>query len=225
MSAALPLLTFAEERCAPRDVLIERNLRLVHSVARRYAYRPADVDDLASAGVVGLIRAAEKFEPERGFRFSTYATWWIRQAVQREATGSHGPIRVPCHAVESLRRKFRAGQEPETPCEVAAARASAVARIDACPSIAESMADRRAERPPEATVDVEVREAVAHAIERLLSPREAEVVRLRFGFVGGSQLSLRAVCEKLGVSPERARQLLLRAIGKLRAGAPELEGV
>jgi RNA polymerase primary sigma factor len=252
-----PLLTAAEERrlaraiergdLAAKDRLVRCNLRLVASVARRHVGRGLPMEDLLQEGVVGLIRAAEKFDWRRGTRFSTYAVPWIRQAISQALANTGRLIRLPAPQhlqAEKLSRAERAllerGAADPALAELAAATGldeAAVVRIRRADAPAASLdapvgegsggaagrlgdlvADGR--EPVEVSLAAAQRRTVRRSVERL-EGRDRAVMQLRFGLDGRGERTLGAVGEVVGLSPERVRQLESAALEKL-AGDPEL---
>lgn len=222
-----------------KDHLIEANLRLVISIAKPLRGRGLEFEDLIQNGVIGLIRAAEKFDWRRGYKFSTYATWWIKQGVHRGVENQARPIRVPVHVLERLKKINRAKRklilelerEP-TPDELAAATglklryveealAIPIANISLNQTIGEGketeieelQADPLAENPQEETEETLRRLAVRQALARL-PERERKVLWLRFGF-GGEALSLERIGKEFGLTREGVRQIETRALGLL----------
>jgi len=244
-----PLLTAAEEvelakRIEKGDLeakerMINCNLRLVVSIAKRYQTQGITLGDLVQEGVLGLIRAAEKFDWRKGFKFSTYATWWIRQACQRAISNSSRTIRVPAHVHERRAKLARLGREFEVehgrePTQEELAELSgyelqhveeALGAVEASVSLNQSVgedgdgelgdlfADRDALDPAEEAGDALRRQSVRTALETL-PERERRVLELRFGF-DGEQRTLDAIAAEVGVSRERARQLERQGLAQL----------
>jgi RNA polymerase primary sigma factor len=252
-----PLLTAAEERELARrkdegdeeakKKLIESNLRLVMSITRNYTKAGVPLLDLIQEGNLGLIRAVEKFDYKLGFKLSTYATWWIRQAVTRALADQGRTIRLPVHVADQVRRLMRArrqlaqkfNREP-TPAELAKESGFPEKRVqelldlvedpvsletpvgDGESMYADLIEDVHSERPDEETSQKLRRKELAEALLRL-NPRMQRVLALRFGLNGESPQTLEEVGAGLGITRERVRQLESRALRELRAVAPDLE--
>lgn len=219
--------------------LVESNLRLVVSIARRYQGRGLPVADLVQEGVFGLVRAAQKFDGERGVRFGTYATWWIRQAITRSLLRNGRVIRLPVHASEEIGRLHRAAAEvaqslgrQATSAEIAThldvprrwverrmALASDPLSLDAPigeeGELLDVMADPEASRPLEEALRALVRARIDEVL-RSLPAREREVIALRFGLADGEARTLQEIADALGLTRERIRQIEKKALRTLR---------
>lgn len=227
-----------------RHHLIEANMRLVVSVARHYHSHQIPFEDLVQEGAIGLVAACERFDPARGFRFSTYATHWIRQAISRAIDNKARAIRVPSHVSEVLRRMDRirallrnqTGGEPsdeEVGAEagLSAEQMAALGRIgqdtlsldmlvgqDEGSALVGLVGDSRAEDPQAVLLDHEIRRELLEMFSAL-TERERRVMEMRLGFDGGKGRVLQEIGNELRISRERVRQIEAQAIRRLRAAA------
>lgn len=226
---------------AAREHLIAANTRLVVSVAKKYIGRGLPFLDLIQEGNVGLIRAASKFDYRRGFKFSTYATWWIRQAVTRALADQARTIRVPVHMSDKLSRLLRAshklmqelGREPTTE-ELAQELDMSVKKTeqliqatrqplslemptdeDEDGELGDLVPDADAIAPAEAVSQVMLKEQIEEVLQSL-SPREVRILQLRYGLGSGESYTLEQVGKKMGVTRERVRQIEMQALSRLR---------
>ncbi len=227
------------ERAVQR--FIEANLRLVVSIARKYGRSQMPMLDLVQEGNTGLIRAVEKFDYRKGFKFSTYATWWVRQAITRGIAQQARVVRLPVHVVEELNQVGAArrtlerqlGRDPE-PQEIAEELGLDVDRVidllswgrehvsldtpvdeDGDTSLGDLIAQETAPGPDSTFLDVESKDRLGHLVE-LLDDRAADIIRSRYGLVDGRQHKLADIGAKHGISAERVRQLEREALQRLR---------
>jgi RNA polymerase primary sigma factor len=229
-----------DERLA-RDALIKANTRLVVSIARRYIGRGVPLLDLVQEGNLGLMKAVEKYEYQRGFRFSTYATWWIRQSIVRAIADQGRTIRVPVHMVDRLRQVYKASQDmeqrlgrPPTAQELAvqmdldSEKLRWMLQVSQPPLSLETpvgeeeegelgmyVEDVAAPSPAQTTYENMLRERVDEVLATL-TPREARVLRLRFGLGQDRAYTLEEVGQKFGLTRERIRQIEGKALRRLR---------
>ncbi len=254
--AQVPLLTANQEvelakRIEQGDMealqtFIRSNLRLVVSIAKRYVGRGLTLLDLIQEGNIGLMRAVKKYEWRRGYRFSTYATWWIRQAITRAIADQGRTIRLPVHMTDSITRYRRTvaqlsmefGRPPE-PEEIAEAMALPPEKVEQImraakrtislekpvgkeqeASLGELIADEVSQTPEEHGIEAVLKRDIAEVLESL-APRERLALQLRFGLGNGTPHTLAEVAEQLRISRERVRQIENEAIEKLRRSGVE----
>jgi RNA polymerase primary sigma factor len=238
----LEIITKAHQEAeAAKKELIEANLRLVVSIAKRYTNRGMQFLDLIQEGNIGLMKAVDKFEYRRGYKFSTYATWWVRQAITRAIADQARTIRIPVHMIETINKLIRTsrqmvqelGREPTNEelakrLQLPVSKVRKVLRVAQEPISLETpigeedeshlgdfIVDHNGISPSDAVINLNLREQTAQVL-KTLTPREEKIIKMRFGLEDGSEHTLEEVGQNFAVTRERIRQIEAKALRKLR---------